>query len=250
MFLSLAICLAFAEDDEVANLAKAIDNFKAIIETTRQELLKSEAAIAEAAAQVLALREKIDRVSSKPSTQKPESTKKVDKAIEEAIRTEAASMTKDPAPVPLALVSVQTPEFKKDVAITDKVMYSTFKNWQCQGIPREGHSDVWTFKGRNGEFLFRADKVSKAVKIVVPSLSFRHCNMRKFKFQFFLQDLLVYETEEFTIGARMPRAAVYQLSETVWFREVKLIASSNADDICFPEFQLLDDSVARPNSEL
>ena len=248
-----ALCLATEQHEEfdrlMAQFSDLGDSLKGAlgkIEEEQTKLAQVTETVKKLADDLTTLRKQVEETRKKTDG----ATAQGDKKVDEAIRAEAAATAKDTGAIPITLVAVKTPEFQKDISGGDKFMYSNFKNWQCKGIPKEAGSDVWMFKGRDGEFLFRAEKVSRAVKIVVPPFSFKHCNVRKFKLQFILNDKVVHETQQFQVGARVPRPLTFPLKEAVWFRDVKFIASSGADDICFPDFELFDDAVAQTNTEL
>jgi len=143
-----------------------------------------------------------------------------------------------PRRVNVSLISVTTPQGTYGLSAADGAAPADTVDWRAAAIPAAPDMRSWEFPGRRGEFLFRADAEHVAARFTFLPFSFRVCNVRRFKLEFWLGGSLVHKTKSFPLRARSPHGVEYEIPGAVRFRDVKLVGEGNADSICLPEVNL------------
>jgi hypothetical protein len=167
-------------------------------------------------------------------------------SLERQFVQEARKYLIDGPPINISLISVRTSDFEKGVSAYDKFRYALARNWVTPPIERVPGSEFWNFRGVPGEILFRANQISRVIKVVLPFLRDpgRIC---KFRLEFLLNDEITHSTPD--LDQYDPTDAVIVLNQTVWFRDMKLVvlATAEGQSVSVPDLRLYDFPVARPN---
>lgn len=143
--------------------------------------------------------------------------------------------------VPLWMISAKTPTFSLGLSAADLAKPAGEVDWKSAAIQKVPNGEAWEFDGPEGEFMFRAEKVSSARRVIFPAFSYRMCNARRIKLQFFLEGEMVYETPIITIRGRTHRPLGAGFDGPGSFTDVKVIARGGDSQICLPTFDLYDD---------
>jgi hypothetical protein len=141
----------------------------------------------------------------------------------------------------LSLVSVNTSSYQRIPSLSSVVWeYMNPKTKTREIALNDPQGKFWYFPGSRGIFVFRAPRIHRVSKIVIPDLQRPGCEWQSYR-------ITLLAGKRTTFVRDYKEIKEIALGQIVWFRELKLEINGSREnlEICVPRLELFDDPIPK-----